>query len=73
VFSGTTPDGALCEIVEIPDHPWFLACQFHPEFLSRPLAPHPIFREFVRASLLQRRQRVTDESAAGPPAATSVA
>jgi CTP synthase len=73
VFSGTTPPGALCEIVEIPDHPWFLACQFHPEFLSRPLAPHPIFREFVRASLLQRRQRVTDESAAGPPAATSVA
>ena len=59
VFSGTTLDGALVEMVELPGHPWFLACQFHPEFLSRPLNPHPIFREFVRAALLQARTRET--------------
>jgi CTP synthase len=51
VFSGQTVDGALVEMIELADHPWFLACQFHPEFLSRPLAPHPIFREFVHASM----------------------
>jgi CTP synthase len=74
VFSGTTADGALCEMVEIPDHPWFLACQFHPEFLSRPLAAHPMFREFVRASLQNHRERLAHEaSSAGPAAAPSVA
>ena len=51
VVSGISPDGELVEIVEIPDHPWFLGCQFHPEFKSRPMAPHPLFREFIRASL----------------------
>ena len=47
---GTSPDGQLVEMVEISDHPWFVACQFHPEFKSRPLAAHPLFREFVAAS-----------------------
>jgi CTP synthase len=50
-FTGTSPDGRLVEIVEIPDHPWFLAVQFHPEFTSRPNRPQPLFREFVAAAL----------------------
>jgi CTP synthase len=50
-ISGTTLDGSLVEMIEVRDHPWFLACQFHPEFLSRPLNPHPIFREFVHAAM----------------------
>ncbi len=51
ILSGLSPDGSLVEIVELHDHPWFLACQFHPEFKSRPMSPHPLFREFIRASL----------------------
>lgn len=51
VISGTSPDKTLVEIVELKDHPWFLACQFHPEFKSRPEEPHPLFREFIRAAL----------------------
>lgn len=50
-FSGTSPDGRLVEIIEIENHPWFLACQFHPEFISRPTRPQPLFREFIKASL----------------------
>ena len=53
VFSGSSPDGALAEIIELADHPWFLGCQFHPEFKSRPLAPHPLFRDFIAASCKQ--------------------
>ncbi|RBP94617.1 CTP synthase [Cytobacillus firmus] len=51
VFSGTSPDGRLVEIIEVKDHPWFVASQFHPEFISRPTRPQPLFREFVGASL----------------------
>lgn len=51
VFSGTSPDGRLVEIVELKDHPWFVACQFHPEFISRPNRPQPLFRDFVEMSL----------------------
>jgi CTP synthase len=50
-ITGTSPNGELVEIIEIGDHPWFLGCQFHPEFKSRPLAPHPLFREYIRACL----------------------
>ena len=50
-IGGTSPDGRLVEIIEISDNPWFLGCQFHPEFKSRPTDPHPLFREFIRASL----------------------
>ncbi|MFC5450435.1 CTP synthase [Paenibacillus aestuarii] len=50
-ISGTSPDGRLVEMIEVPDHPWFLAVQFHPEFTSRPNRPQPLFREFVRASM----------------------
>jgi CTP synthase len=53
VFSGTSPDGRLVEIIELKDHPWFVAAQFHPEFTSRPTRPQPLFREFVKASLKQ--------------------
>lgn len=51
IFSGTSPDGRLVEIIELGDHPWFVACQFHPEFTSRPTRPQPLFRNFVEASL----------------------
>ncbi len=53
VISGTSPNGELVEIVEIKDHPWFLGCQFHPEFKSRPMDPHPLFKDFIKASLKQ--------------------
>lgn len=56
VFSGMNPDHGLVEIVEAPDHPWFLGCQFHPEFKSKPLAPHPLFKAFIGASYARRRQ-----------------
>ena len=51
VVSGTSPDGALVELIELRDHPWFLACQYHPEFQSRPNAPHPLFKGFIGACL----------------------
>ncbi len=53
-FAGLSPNGELVEIVELPDHPWFLGCQFHPEFKSRPLNPHPLFVSFIRAALAKR-------------------
>jgi CTP synthase len=49
VISGTTPDGHLVEIIELKNHPFFIATQFHPEFLSRPMAPHPLFSGFMAA------------------------
>ncbi len=54
-ISGQSPDGELVEIIEIEDHPWFLGCQFHPEFKSRPTDPHPLFRAFIGASLKEKR------------------
>ena len=51
VISGTSPDGKLVEMVELKDHPWFVACQFHPEFKSTPLKAHPLFSGFIRAAL----------------------
>ncbi len=54
-ISGLSPDGELVEIVEIEDHPWFLGCQFHPEFKSRPTNPHPLFRAFIEAALREKR------------------
>jgi CTP synthase len=55
VFSGMSPDGLLPEIVERPDHPWFVGVQFHPELKSRPLDPHPLFRDFIAAAVKQAR------------------
>ena len=57
VVSGTFQDGRLVEVVELPDHPWFVASQFHPEFKSRPTRPAPLFREFVGAALTRARSR----------------
>jgi CTP synthase len=53
-ITGTTPDGTYVEIVEIPGHPFFLGCQFHPEFKSKPLEPHPLFEKFIKASYANR-------------------
>ncbi len=59
VCSGESPNGTLVEIIELPDHPWFVAGQFHPEFKSRPDRPHPLFRDFVGASLTHRGDDVS--------------
>ena len=61
-ISGTTPDSTYVEIVEIPGHPYFLGCQFHPEFKSKPLEPHPLFREFIAASYMNRQARLAADS-----------
>ena len=57
VVSGTFQSGRLVEVVELPDHPWFVASQFHPEFKSRPTRPAPLFRAFVGAALERARER----------------
>jgi len=57
VLSGINQQKDLVEIIELPEHPWFLACQFHPEFKSKPLVPHPLFKAFIGASLGHRNQR----------------
>jgi len=62
LVTGLSPDGKFVEIVEYPDHPWFLACQFHPEYKSRPLTPHPLFRDFIAAVSKYSRSRRHAES-----------
>ena len=58
VLSGLSPDKRLVEMIELRDHPYFVGCQFHPEFKSRPTAPHPLFQRFIRATLeAQARSR----------------
>ncbi|HLW78877.1 MAG TPA: gamma-glutamyl-gamma-aminobutyrate hydrolase family protein, partial [Terriglobia bacterium] len=64
-ITGDTPDGTYVEIVEIQDHPWFLGCQFHPEFKSRPLDPHPLFRAFIQAACRYRDQRLAGSAEPG--------
>jgi CTP synthase len=61
VVSGKSPDRIFVEVVELPDHPWFLACQFHPEFKSRPYNPHPIFKSFIAAAVEYHRKRAGEE------------
>jgi len=71
VCSGTSPDDRLVELIELPDHPFFVAAQFHPEFKSRPLRPQPLFREFVKAALERSHGREIadrDEPAVAPAA-----
>jgi CTP synthase len=51
VFSGTAPDDSLVEMIELPGHPWFVGCQFHPELKSRAVKAHPLFRDFIKAAL----------------------
>ncbi|MFN3322381.1 MAG: CTP synthase [Bryobacteraceae bacterium] len=61
-LTGQTPDGVYVEICELPSHPWFLGCQFHPEFKSKPLEPHPLFRAFLGAAYEYRQKRLTSET-----------
>jgi CTP synthase len=65
------PDRKFVEMVELPDHPWFLGCQFHPEFKSKPTAPHPLFVSFIAAAVAEHRRR--EESASGSRAGGGVA
>ena len=69
VFSGTSPDKGLVEIAELKGHPWFLGCQFHPEFRSKPMDPHPLFRDFIRASLnFGKKKHTARKKTRRPPA-----
>ncbi|MFQ5793269.1 MAG: CTP synthase, partial [Acidobacteriota bacterium] len=61
-ITGRSPDSKFVEIVEVADHPWFLAVQFHPEFKSRPLAPHPLFREFIAAAWRYKESRLSEDA-----------
>ncbi|MCY3591304.1 MAG: CTP synthase [Acidobacteria bacterium] len=65
VVSGRSPDGKFVEIVELPDHPWFLGCQFHPEYRSRPTDPHPLFVSYIRAAVEQRERSAAASASAG--------
>jgi len=71
-ITGVSPDGALVEVVELPDHPWFLGVQFHPELKSRPMRPHPLFASFIRAAMERREARHARaaRTAEAAPAAT---
>jgi CTP synthase len=60
-FSGRSMDGQLVEMIEIPDHPWFLACQFHPEFTSTPRRGHPVFSGFVEAAAIYKKTKESQE------------
>jgi CTP synthase len=62
-ISGSSPDGNFVEVVELPDHPWFLACQFHPEFKSRPLSPHPLFSSYIAAAVARKAIVTSGKSA----------
>jgi CTP synthase len=66
-ISGTSPDRSLVEMIELPDHPYFVGCQFHPEFKSRPQAPAPLFRSFIAASLRARLDRHRRQTPSAPP------
>jgi CTP synthase len=65
VFSGMSPDGGLVEMIELPDHPYFVGCQFHPEFKSRPNRPHPLFASFIEAAARRAGCLAETETAAG--------
>jgi CTP synthase len=66
-ITGRTPDENYVEIIEAPDHPWFLGCQFHPEFKSKPLEPHPLFAAFIGAALEHKRHRLRPAAMIGQP------
>jgi CTP synthase len=61
-ITGQTPDGKFVEICELPGHPYFLGCQFHPEFKSKPLEPHPLFKSFIAAAYEHRQKRLESET-----------
>ena len=56
IVSGASPDGTLAEIVELRDHPWFVGCQFHPEFTSTPRDGHPLFKSFIEAAIAYAKE-----------------
>ena len=60
--TGTLPDNSLVEIMELPGHPWFLGCQFHPELKSRPLECHPLFRGLIKAAIKHKASRPSERS-----------
>jgi CTP synthase len=64
-LSGLSPDSSLVEMIELPDHPHFVACQFHPELKSRPTRPHPLFSSFIAAAVAFRRKRMEQRAEAG--------
>jgi CTP synthase len=68
VISGLSPDGKFVEMVEAPDHPWFLGCQFHPEYKSKPTEPHPLFVSFIAAALAHQRREGVEVAAPAPRA-----
>jgi CTP synthase len=70
-LTGQTPDGMYVEICELPEHPWYLGCQFHPEFKSKPLEPHPLFTAFLGAALEHREKKLKDKTTAKPAAASA--
>ncbi|MCB9693029.1 MAG: CTP synthase [Alphaproteobacteria bacterium] len=72
-ISGMSPDGKLAEVVELAGHPWFLGCQYHPEFKSRPVDPHPLFASFVKAAVESRRARSEGASRGAGSVATAEA
>ncbi len=61
VVSGMSPDGKFVEMVELPDHPWYLGCQFHPEYKSKPTEPHPLFVSYIGAALDEHERRALPE------------
>src|SRR5262249_51665685 len=73
LVSGTSPDGNLVEVVELRDHPWFVAVQCHPEFQSKPTKAHPLFRAFIQASLARRESKKKSEAARSRGAAVASA
>jgi len=72
VLSGTSPDKKLVEMVELREHPFFVGCQFHPEFKSRPASPHPLFARFVRAALERAALRAKAEGRKQPESQSAV-
>ncbi|CAN5626470.1 CTP synthase [soil metagenome] len=67
-ISGTSPDGALVEVIELPEHPWYVAVQCHPEFQSKPTKPHPLFRDFIGAALIHKKEHAAERAAAAAAA-----
>jgi CTP synthase len=67
-LSGLSPDASLVEMIELPDHPYFVACQFHPELKSRPTRPHPLFAAFVAAAVAAKRKHGEPSAAPASPA-----
>ena len=61
-MAATSPDGSLVEVIELPEHPWFVAVQFHPEFKSKPTAAHPLFAAFIKAAVERHSSRTERQS-----------